>query len=218
MPRAPHVAQRHAAHARKAHRKRQVARQWGRAQDDVTLIITHSQFEARLIPDQVLGAKRAQEPGFGAFLAMTSSDLESATLHRALLAYQVLSARQNGAPAQAVQEVADELLAVPQQHREHDRALMQARFRDFTPHPLVDAHRGTEVLIALQLGSRAEVDEVTELAMAAGGRDFRPGRRWLLQTALLLYAVRMASDLSPEMAACAAASRAIGTRYGEQDT
>ena len=33
-----------------------------------------------------------------------------------------------------------------------------------------------------------------------------------------LYAVRMASDLSPEMAACAAARRAIGTRYGEQLT
>ena len=32
------------------------------------------------------------------------------------------------------------------------------------------------------------------------------------------YAVRMVSDLSPEMAACAAASRAMGTRYGEQDT
>jgi len=29
---------------------------------------------------------------------------------------------------------------------------------------------------------------------------------------LSAYAVRMASDLSPEMAACAAASRAIGTR------
>jgi hypothetical protein len=75
--------------------------------------------------------KRAQEPGFGAFLAMTSPDLESATLHRALLAYQVLSARQNGAPPDAVREVTDELLAVPQQHRELDRALMQARLRDF---------------------------------------------------------------------------------------
>ena len=32
------------------------------------------------------------------------------------------------------------------------------------------------------------------------------------------YAVRMVSDLSPEIAACAAASRAIGTRYGEQET
>ncbi len=32
------------------------------------------------------------------------------------------------------------------------------------------------------------------------------------------YAVRMDSDLSPEIAACAAASRAMGTRYGEQET
>ncbi len=32
------------------------------------------------------------------------------------------------------------------------------------------------------------------------------------------YAVRCISALSPEMAACAAASRAIGTRYGEQLT
>jgi len=32
------------------------------------------------------------------------------------------------------------------------------------------------------------------------------------------YAVRIRSDLSPEMAACAAASRAIGTRYSEHDT
>ena len=52
--------------------------------------------------------------------------------------------------------------------------LTQARFRDFTPHALADAHRSTEVLVALQLGSRAEVDEVTELALAAGGTDFRP--------------------------------------------
>ena len=34
----------------------------------------------------------------------------------------------------------------------------------------------------------------------------------------LAYAVRMVSDLSPEIAACAAASRAIGTRYGEHET
>ena len=32
------------------------------------------------------------------------------------------------------------------------------------------------------------------------------------------YAVRWVSDLSPVMAACAAASRAIGTRYGEHET
>ena len=33
-----------------------------------------------------------------------------------------------------------------------------------------------------------------------------------------IYAVRCISDLSPEIAACAAARRAIGTRYGEHDT
>jgi hypothetical protein len=75
--------------------------------------------------------KREQAAGFGAFLAMTSRDMESATLHRALVAYQVLAARQNGAPADAVQELVDELLAVPQQHPELDRALAEARFRDF---------------------------------------------------------------------------------------
>ena len=38
------------------------------------------------------------------------------------------------------------------------------------------------------------------------------------KTAKRRYAVRIVSVLSPEIAACAAASRAIGTRYGEQDT
>lgn len=48
------------------------------------------------------------------------------------------------------------------------------RFRDFTPYEMVDAHRSTEVLVALQLGSRGQVDSVTDRALAAGGRDFRP--------------------------------------------
>jgi predicted lactoylglutathione lyase len=47
------------------------------------------------------------------------------------------------------------------------------RFKDFTPHALVDAHRNTEALVALQLGSRAQVDDVTNKALAAGGKDFR---------------------------------------------
>ena len=40
-----------------------------------------------------------------------------------------------------------------------------------------------------------------------------------LDSRLQLYAVRMASDLSPPaIAACAAANLAIGTRYGEHET
>lgn len=52
--------------------------------------------------------------------------------------------------------------------------ITQPRFKDFTPYVLVDAHRSTEVLVALQFGSRAEVDEVTNEALAAGGKAFRP--------------------------------------------
>ena len=101
--------------------------------------------------------KRQVEEGFGAFLAMTSSDLESATLHRALLAYQVISARQGGAPPDAVAEVVDELLAVPQQHRELDRALMEARLRDFVRFYGEDSELATAVLGGITLGQRVEV-------------------------------------------------------------
>ncbi|MDF2694312.1 MAG: Dipeptidyl-peptidase 7, partial [Labilithrix sp.] len=100
--------------------------------------------------------KREVEAGFGAFLAMTSSDLESATLHRALLAYQVLSARQGGAPPDAVQEVVDELLAVPQQHPVLNRALVEARFRDFVRFYGEDSELVSAVLAGMTVEQRAE--------------------------------------------------------------
>lgn len=52
--------------------------------------------------------------------------------------------------------------------------LGHARFADFTPRPRVDARRQTEVLIALQLDSRAAVEALMRKALAAGGKDFRP--------------------------------------------
>jgi hypothetical protein len=75
--------------------------------------------------------KRQEEAGFGAFLALTSPELASATLHRALIAFQILSTRQGGGPSDALEELTEELLAVPQQPLELDQALMAARFRDF---------------------------------------------------------------------------------------
>jgi hypothetical protein len=75
--------------------------------------------------------KRSQAPGFGAFLAMTSGDLESATLHRALIAFQILSARQGGAPAEQLDPLMEELKGVAQQYPELSRGLMAARFQDF---------------------------------------------------------------------------------------
>lgn len=52
--------------------------------------------------------------------------------------------------------------------------ISHARFKDFTPYAMVDAHRSTEVLVALQLGSRAQVDDIMGRALAGGGKDFRP--------------------------------------------
>lgn len=51
--------------------------------------------------------------------------------------------------------------------------LTHDKFRQFTPKPVADAHQVTEVLISLSADSRAEVDEITEKALAAGGREPR---------------------------------------------
>ncbi|MGE0158778.1 MAG: S46 family peptidase [Gemmatimonadales bacterium] len=113
--------------------------------------------------------KREVEPGFGAFLAMTSSDLESATLHRALIAYQVLSARQGGAPPQAVQELLDELRAVPQQPRELDQALMEARFEDFVRFYGEDSQLVNAVLGGMSVEQRAQA-VVSQSALSDSAR------------------------------------------------
>ena len=75
--------------------------------------------------------KREHAPGFGAFLALTAPELASSSLHRALIAFQILSASQSGAPADVVDGLKEELAAVPDQAPELDRAYMEARFQDF---------------------------------------------------------------------------------------
>ena len=47
--------------------------------------------------------------------------------------------------------------------------LTHAFFKTFTKKELVDAHASTEVIIAIDAGSRKEVDEMAEAAVAAGG-------------------------------------------------
>src|SRR5215203_1091964 len=48
--------------------------------------------------------------------------------------------------------------------------LVEGMFQTFTPKPLVDARTATEVLVALSLDGRAEVDTMVAAAVAAGGR------------------------------------------------
>lgn len=53
--------------------------------------------------------------------------------------------------------------------------LEHARFADFTPKTIADAHTTSEVLVCFSADSREDVDAMLERAEAAGGRiDFRP--------------------------------------------
>ena len=100
--------------------------------------------------------KRQQEAGFGAFLAMTSPEMASATLHRALIAFQILSVQQGGGSSEALDELTEELLAVPQQPTELDQSLMAARFRDFIRFYGEDSQLAGAVLQGATPEARAE--------------------------------------------------------------
>ena len=52
--------------------------------------------------------------------------------------------------------------------------LVEDFFSTFIEKPIADAHKTTEVLVALSCESRAEVDEMVRLAVAAGGRTPKP--------------------------------------------
>lgn len=55
----------------------------------------------------------------------------------------------------------------------HAMLLTPKKFGEFTPKAISDAKTSTEVLIALSCDSRAEVDELSDKALAAGGTAVR---------------------------------------------
>jgi len=50
--------------------------------------------------------------------------------------------------------------------------LTRQKFESFSPHPVVDARKGTEVLVCLSCTDRAEVDSLVAKAVAAGGNTY----------------------------------------------
>ena len=52
--------------------------------------------------------------------------------------------------------------------------LTEDRFKDFINGDIADATSTTEVLTCLSAGSREEVDELVEKAIAAGGKPWKP--------------------------------------------
>jgi Peptidase S46 len=75
--------------------------------------------------------RRADAPGFGAFIGLNSSLISSATLHRALIAFQIMNARRAGADSKILDGLIAQMDSVPQQPAALDRAMMAARFSDF---------------------------------------------------------------------------------------
>ena len=55
----------------------------------------------------------------------------------------------------------------------HVMLLTHDKFSQFTPKPIADAHQISEVLIAMSADSREAVDDITDKALAAGGREPR---------------------------------------------
>ena len=55
----------------------------------------------------------------------------------------------------------------------HAMLLTHDKFRQFTPKAIADARQSSEVLICISADSREGVDDITEKALAAGGREPR---------------------------------------------
>ncbi len=90
----------------------------------------------RVVPElaSIQNQKRELEEGYGAFLGLTAGGYASPTLHRALLAYQVLTARQNGAPDEAVAGLVAQIDSVSSVPPELDEWLIEARVEEFVEH------------------------------------------------------------------------------------
>jgi uncharacterized protein len=54
--------------------------------------------------------------------------------------------------------------------------LVEDYFKSFIDTPVSDANKSTEVLVALPVESRAEVDELVSKAIAAGGKSYRDAK------------------------------------------
>ena len=52
--------------------------------------------------------------------------------------------------------------------------LTHAKFREFSPKEIVDARKTAEVLIALGVDSKEEVNRIVDAAIKAGGKETRP--------------------------------------------
>ena len=58
--------------------------------------------------------------------------------------------------------------------------LIEEKFQSFTPKPISDATKSSEVLIALALENREQVDDMIAKAVNAGGSTYKEAQIWAL--------------------------------------
>jgi uncharacterized protein len=93
------------------------------------------------------------------FVNLPVKDLESSKAFFGVLGFSFNPQFTNDSGACMV--IADDIYAM---------LLTEGFFQTFTRKPVADATRSTEVLVCLSCESRAEVDELTRKAVAAGGK------------------------------------------------
>ncbi|HEX2764261.1 MAG TPA: VOC family protein [Allosphingosinicella sp.] len=94
-------------------------------------------------------------------------NLPVADLDRSVAFYKAIGAEQNlqfSDETAAMMVLSDTI---------HVMLLTHHKFRQFTTKRIADAHESVQVLLALSCDGRAGVDEITEKALAAGGRETR---------------------------------------------
>src|SRR4051812_31064230 len=91
--------------------------------------------------------------------------LPVADLQRSLAFYKAIGAEQNpqfSDDTAAMMILSDTI---------HVMLLTHDKFRQLTPKRISDARESVQMLLALSCDSRAEVDEISQKALAAGGRE-----------------------------------------------
>lgn len=172
--------------------------------------------------------KRQHAAALASFLALGHPELGSATLARALAAFQYLSAQSQGAPPDMVAEMRDAILSTPNQPREIDEAQLAQRFQDFVrnfgpDHPFVQEilqGRTPEGLAAVIMAQSVLRDSASAAsAVASGGITMDDPALRLLPPIVQVYGPAQQvqfSVMSEEAEISSALGRALFAIYGTE--
>jgi len=169
---------------------------------------------------------REHSAALSSFLALGHPELGSATLARAMAAFQYLSAQSQGAPPEVVDQMREAIESTPDQPREINEAQLAQRFHDFVrnfgpDHPFVQEilqGRTPEGLAAVIMDQSTLADSASAVAaLATGGLSMEdPAVRIIPPIAQALGPAQQVQVMvTPEQAEIASAlGRALFEVYG----